>query len=77
MTSIFGPPAHVFVKSTEMLLKWKSSWINGRKSEMRKAMRALHPIKVRFGSNFVDKSTTFVIQDTTTRTTVSSLLMSE
>jgi hypothetical protein len=75
-TSVFLAPCHVFTSSRQILLKWKTGWKMGRKSEMRKELKALVPIKVRCGSNFVDNSTPLVLQDMCTRQTVSSLLIS-
>ncbi len=76
ITAIFTAPSHVYISSKNLILKWKSDWRTSRKSGLRRETRTLNPIKVRFGSNFVDNSTPLVIQDMCTRTTVSTLLIS-
>lgn len=76
-TSVFTASSYVFITSRKLLARWRTEWKMTQNSELRRSFRACSPMKVRFGDNFVDNSTPLVIQDTCTRQTVSSLLISQ
>jgi hypothetical protein len=61
-TAVFTPPSHVYIESRKLLLQWKGEWRTGQRSELRRALRALQPVKVQIGTNFIDHSTPLVIQ---------------
>lgn len=74
-TCVFTAASHVFINSLELLSTWKTRWQT--RGEVRKSLRSLTAIKIRFGNNFVDNSTPLVIQDMCTRQTATSLLISK
>lgn len=74
---IFTAAAKVYNNSGELLQNLKASPDFGRKSVLRRNIRAVTSIKIKFGVNFVDSETPLVIQDFCTRTTATFLLISQ
>lgn len=74
-TAMFTASSRVYTKSGELLATWRAQWRSGSRSELRRSLSSLCPVKVRFGNNFVDHSTPLVFQDTINNLTVSCLLI--
>lgn len=63
----------VHAKSNQLLNSWEKV---GRKSGIRMSIKSLTPLKVRMGSNYVDKFTALVVLDFCVSQTASLLMMS-
>ncbi|OXA44922.1 hypothetical protein Fcan01_19884 [Folsomia candida] len=66
---------YVNLKSSQLTEKWKNMEGFGRKSEAKRISRSFQPLKIRFGSNFIDHLTSLVVLDHCLSLTVSLLLM--
>lgn len=73
--TVFLAASKVFSCSEGVLQMWRREWKSARKSEMRRVLRALEPLKIKFNLNFVENNTPLVIQDVCSRQTIGSLLI--
>ncbi|OXA44920.1 hypothetical protein Fcan01_19886 [Folsomia candida] len=67
---------NVNLKSSQLTEKWKNMEGFGRRSEAKRISRSFQPLKIRFGSNFIDHLTSLTVLDHCLSLTVSLLLIS-
>jgi hypothetical protein len=75
LTAATTPASRIHIKSNNLLKKWMSRKDVMKCAILRKTLKACPPLKIRFGSNWVDQSTPLVFQDTSARQTVSFVLI--
>jgi hypothetical protein len=75
--TVITPAASIFTGSGKLLEKWITSSKAMKRKYLRKFRGACRPLRVKFGSNFVDKKTPLVMQDMCMRQTMSSLLITQ
>jgi hypothetical protein len=72
---VFSMASSIHNASTETLATWKRIHGGKKKSWERKQIKACSAMKVKFGSNYMDRSTALVIQNFCMTTTMSLLLI--
>ncbi len=76
--TIFVSAANLYIKSVVVLILWKREMARmampANKTEKR-ILKAMQPLKIRFGINFVDNHTPLVVQDFSMRQMASLLLI--
>jgi hypothetical protein len=75
-TLLFTLASRIHNESQDAIALWeKNSYKYSRKSGLKKIIRGFTPLKIRFGSNFIDRSTALVIQNEVLELTMSLLLI--